>query len=393
MHSKENDNMGMKHKKGAHAEAQSVSAAPASVWSTVATVAANVLLYVLTLAIILVALVFGAMKVIVSNDAAKTTFITTVLETGQMKFLASLALSEEEIAEVVAQNSMKDMEDSEVNSDLIKPIFNSAGDGTVIDPEYAAQPDIEIVEIAGLTYKGTLMIVKNPATVSVATIHQGGGKWPALGITLKEIADREGAIGAINAGLYSSTNNTGGYPFGTVVSNGEIVRNIPNEWPGLVLVGLTEDNILQIIDLSGRSAASVASMIRELKIRDAVCFQEENSVDNNHFVHLIINGIPRNVTGSGSGLNPRTAIGQRADGTLLLLVTDGRGSSSHAGASAADLIDIMTRYGAVNAANLDGGSSTCMYYNGEYLQNSVTFYYSQTSWRLPFAFVVKQGDK
>ena len=333
------------------------------------------------------------MKVICSDEAAKTTFITTVLETGQMKFLASLALSEEEIAKVVAANSMNKMEDADVNEDLIKPIFNSAGESTVIDPEYAAQPDIEIVEIAGLTYKGTLMIVKNPATVSVATIYQGGGKWPSLGITLKELADKENAIGAINAGLYSSNNNTGGHPYGTVVSNGEIVRNIPNEWPGLVLVGLTEDHILQIIDLSGKSASSVEKMIRDLKIRDAVCFQEENSVDNNHFVQLIINGVPRNVSGSGSGLNPRTAIGQRADGTLLLLVTDGRGSNSHAGASAADLIDIMTRYGAVNAANLDGGSSTCMYYNGEYLQNSVTFYYSQTSWRLPFAFVVKQGDK
>lgn len=389
MHSKENNKMAMKHRK----KTEHVATQSAGVGETAATVAVNVLLYVLTFAVILVALVFGAMKVIVSNQAARTTFITTVLETGQMKFLASLALSEEEIAEVVNQNSMKDMEDAEVNEDLIKPIFNSAGDGTTIDAEYAAQPDIEIQEIAGLTYKATMMIVKNPATVSVATIHQGGGKWPALGITLKELADREGAIGAINAGLYSSKNNSGGFPFGTVVSNGEIVRNKPNEWPGLVLVGLTEDNILQIIDLSGRSAADVEKMIRDLKIRDAVCFQEENSVDNNHFVQLIINGVPRNVTGSGSGLNPRTAIGQRADGTLLLLVTDGRGASSHAGASAADLIDIMTRYGAVNAANLDGGSSTCMYYNGEYLQNSVTFYYSQTSWRLPFAFVVKQGDK
>lgn len=386
--------MSMKHrKKTAHDEIQSENIGKNSAGAVVATVAVNIFLYVLTLAVILVALVFGVMKVIVSNEAAKTTFITTVLETGQMKFLASLALSEDEIAEVVAQNSMKDMEDADVNEDLIKPVFNHAGESTVINPEYAAQPDIEIFEIAGLTYKATMMVVKNPATVSVATIHQGGGKWPSLGITLKELADREGAIGAINAGLYSSTDNTGGYPFGTVVSNGEIVRNRPNEWPGLVLVGLTEDNILQIIDLSGKSAASVEKMIRELKIRDAVCFQEENSVDNNHFVQLIINGVPRNVTGSGSGLNPRTAIGQRADGTLLLLVTDGRGASSHAGASAADLIDIMTRYGAVNAANLDGGSSTCMYYNGEYLQNSVTFYYSQSSWRLPFAFVVKQGDE
>ena len=68
---------------------------------------------------------------------------------------------------------------------------------------------------------------------------------------------------------------------------------------------------------------------------------------------------------------------------------DGRGANGHLGATASDLIEIMDRYGAVNAANLDGGSSTCMYYNGEWLQNSVTFYYATTSWRIPTSFLVK----
>ena len=51
---------------------------------------------------------------------------------------------------------------------------------------------------------------------------------------------------------------------------------------------------------------------------------------------------------------------------------------------------IMSEYGAVNAANIDGGSSSTMYYNGKYLMTSVTFYYSNSSWRLPTAFVVKE---
>ncbi len=91
----------------------------------------------------------------------------------------------------------------------------------------------------------------------------------------------------------------------------------------------------------------------------------------------------------GSGANPRTAIGQTADGRILLLVTDGRGANGHLGATASDLIEIMEQYGAVNAANLDGGSSTCMYYNGKWLQNSVTFYYATSSWRIPTAVLVK----
>lgn len=351
----------------------------------------KVFLFIITFVVILAITLFIMMKIIcLGSTSTRNTFITTVLETGQLKFLASLCLSEEEIAEVVASNSLKDMSGADVNEGMITvPVFgDNVTEGSSDSVTEQVSEDIEIIDIPGLSYKATLMIVKDPSRVSLAAINTGFDEWPEQGITLQQIVEQEGAIGAINGGLYNSTNNSGGNPYGVCVSKGVIVRNKPQEAPGLVLVGLTESNILQIIDLSDMSAAECEAMIKEKGIRDAVCFQEAASVDNNHFVHLVINGEPREITGNGSGLNPRTAIGQRADGALLLLVTDGRGYNNHAGASAADLIEIMVRYGAVNAANLDGGSSTCMYYEGEYLQNSVTFYYSQSSWKLPCAFVL-----
>lgn len=349
----------------------------------------KVLAFLMTFILILAVTLYIMMQIFCrGSQVSRNTFITTVLETGQLKFLASMCLSDEEIAEVVNANSMKQLDDSNVNEGLI-----SVGNNTANIPGSSSDnPDsdkIEVVVIPGLTYTATLMIVHDPSRMSLATITQGNDVWPEKGITLEQFIKNTGAIGAINGGLYESTNNTGGKPLGVAVSNGEIVRNRPYEVGGLVLVGLTEGNILQIIDLKGMNADDCKKMIEEKKIRDAVCFQEATNVDNNHFVQLIINGKNREIKGKGSGLNPRTAIGQRADGALLLLVTDGRGSNGHAGASAADLIEIMSRYGAVNAANIDGGSSTCMYYNGEYLQNSVTFYYSQSSWRLPCAFVIK----
>ena len=72
----------------------------------------------------------------------------------------------------------------------------------------------------------------------------------------------------------------------------------------------------------------------------------------------------------------------------MLLVTDGRAANGHLGATAADLIAILLEYGAVNAANLDGGSSSTMVYKGEYEMPSVTFYYNNKSWNMPTAFVV-----
>ena len=142
-------------------------------------------------------------------------------------------------------------------------------------------------------------------------------------------------------------------------------------------------------DIAGKTESQVRKIISDNKIRDAIAFQDEASDKNNHFVKLIINGQKRKLNGMGSGANPRTAIGQTADGRILLLVTDGRGANGHLGATASDLIEIMEKYGAVNAANLDGGSSTCMYYNGKWLQNSVTFYYATSSWRIPTAVLVK----
>ena len=329
-----------------------------------------------------------SLNMICSNafPSAQQMFVTTILETGQLKFLASWFLDAEEIQTIVDQNSMKEL-NAEVDAELIH-IGGSSGSLSVGSnnqtPEAAAQQDIEIVEVAGSTYTGTMMIVKDPSRISLATIYP----WQEVGVTLDTLVNSNGAIAGINGGLYDSTNNTGGKPHGVIVSKGEIQFNEPHKWPGLVLIGFDENHILQIIDIDGMKADEVEALIRERKIRDAVTFQEEASDANNHFVQLIINNEARQMHGSGSGLNPRTAIGQRADGSVLLFVTDGRGKSGHLGASSGDLIQVMQQFGAVNAANLDGGSSSCMYYDGEYLMTSVTFYYSNSSWKLPAGFIV-----
>ncbi len=362
------------------------SAPTGPVGKTVLGIALKALAFLLTFVIALAATLYISLSMICSSafPAAQQMFVTTILETGQLKFLASLFLSADEIQEIVDKNSMKDLNE-EVDTDLI----HIGSSGTVTMPGGVITEDpgdpIEIHEVSGATFYGTMMIVKDPSRVSLATIYP----WRAEGVTLDALVESAGAIGGINGGLYNSYNNSGGAPYGVIVSGGQIQYNEPQQFPGLVLIGFTEDNILEIIDVSKMSQKDVENLVRDRKIRDAVTFQEEASDANNHFVQLVINGESREMNGMGSGLNPRTAIGQRADGAVLLFVTDGRGKSGHLGASASDLINVMTEYGAVNAANLDGGSSSCMYYDGEYLMTSVTFYYTNASWKLPAGFVVK----
>ncbi|MBQ7599580.1 MAG: phosphodiester glycosidase family protein [Clostridia bacterium] len=351
--------------------------------------AGKIILRVLLVFFTVIIFLFGTFMVslkFMSSDrfpTAQRTLITTLLETGQMKFRASWLLPPDKIQSIVDSNSMKEFNE-EVDDSLIK--IGGQGSFSVDGkPAESDEEDIQVIEISGAAFYANMIIVKDPSRVSVATIYP----WRSEGVTLDRIVKDSGSLGGINGGLYNSYNNSGGAPYGVCVSNGEIQLNDPYSWPGLVLIGLTEDNILQIINIDGMTAQQVEDLIKTKKIRDAVTFQEESSDTNNHFVQLVINGEARELSGMGSGLNPRTAIGQRADGALLLLVTDGRGKNGHLGASASDLINVMLEYGAVNAANLDGGSSSCMYYKDEWLMTSVTFYYSNASWKLPLAFVFK----
>lgn len=315
------------------------------------------------------------------SEAARDLFVSTIMETGQMKFLASWYFSEDEILEITGNNSMQH-NDANVDPDIID---TPADDDVDID-------NIEIIEISGRSFYGKLMIINDPSRVKLATIYPWSDDDKSkYGSTLEELVTGSNAIAGINGGEYFSEGNWGGKPKGLVVCNGEIQYNLPET--GDVMVGFSNENKLIITDIGGMSSTQTEQLVKDQGIRDAVSFKDIDDGDSNHFTKLIINGTATEISGSGSGANPRTAIGQRADGAVLMLVTDGRGASGHIGATAQDLINIMIKYGAVNAANLDGGSSSAMYYDGEYEMTSVTLYYSTSSWRLPTSFIVeKRGE-
>ena len=334
-----------------------------------ATVGITLVWLIVLLVVIIMMITHGPSK------QAKNMFVTTLLETGNMKWLVSIFLSNDEINQIVKDNQLvpfeEDTDSSMINID------------TKLDPN-----EIKIEHIEGNGFSAVMMIVNDPSRVFVGTTFENG-QWGEYGLELDKIVNKYNATGGINGGIYAADMNRGGHPYGPVVSNGEIQNMAQLDYEGLCLIAMSEDNILKIIDINGKGEAEVRKIIQDEKLRDALVFQEEASDTNNHFVKLIINGEAREMNGMGSGWNPRTAIGQTADGRMLLLTTDGRGIKNHIGANASDLIDIMLQYGAVNAANLDGGSSSCMFYEGEWLQNSVTFGYVNTSWRLPTTFLVR----
>ncbi len=319
------------------------------------------------------------------SPAARDLFVSTILETGQMKFLASLYFSQDEILEITGRNGLKHTEE------IVDPGLIGAP-GTAEPGAEAPDPDgVELVEISGRSFFAKLLIVNDPSRVRLSTIYPWSNPDRSKnGQTLEQLVVKGNCLAGVNGGEYYSDGNWGGCPKGLVVCGGETLYNAPRT--GDVMVGFTEDDVLMICDIGNLTAREVEALAAEYRIRDAVSFKDIDDGDDNHFTKLIINGSAREISGSGSGANPRTAIGQRADGAVLLLVTDGRGAGGHLGATAQDLISIMQEYGAVNAANLDGGSSSAMYCDGAYEMTSVTLYYSTSSWRLPTAFVVERRE-
>ncbi len=199
-----------------------------------------------------------------------------------------------------------------------------------------------LVPVSGRGFNGYMMIVLDPTRCFVA---RGGN-----GQTINMIAQRTGAIGGINGGAFRDEGGAGNgdNPEGLTIIDGQLIESARYDRESFA--GFDSQGILHVGYFNYDDCLN-------MDIVGGVTFQPP----------LIINGVPQS-TNLVSGVNPRTAIGQRADGAVLMLVINGRQLSS-AGATYSDLIDVMLQFGAVNAMNLDGGSSTVMYLNGELINS------------------------
>lgn len=266
---------------------------------------------------------------------------------------------------------------------------------------------LQLVRVSGSTFTGYMLVISDPSRVSLCVsysiLHGYQNGWDqTYGEQLRSMVKRNGAVAAINGGAFYDPNGqgNGGRPDGALcvdgnllywgpeiesaeayeaeverirqaVQNGEIAADSPEaqlpepaEWENqkVNIIGINQDHIL----ILGRFTKAE---FLEQGFRDAVSF------DNPNPPFLVINGKASTVVGTGgSGIQPRTCIGQRADGAFLFLVIDGRGAGGSLGATQKEAMNLMIEFGAINAANLDGGSSSELIVNGETVSNPCSFY-------------------
>lgn len=353
----------------------------------VRTVIFRFFLVVFTVIFIAVGGLLGAVLIIEfgPSEKARDIFVVSVMETSGVQFLATTFLGQEKVDQILEANKIQSAEGI-TNTDLvvIKPINGNdnseqtdpssnkteketipGSDGQEVDPD---NDGIDIVNVYGSTFNGKMMIVYDPTRVFVGA---SGAYGPdECGQTITNIYNSyDNVVAAINGGGWIDNNGqgNGGEPRGIVMSRGKLLwGDMDTPWE---CCGITAEGKLIVGMFSPRQAI-------DMGITDAVQFGPTLVFDNE----------PTKALGTGSGLNPRTAIGQRADGAMLLLTINGRTTNS-LGASYTDVQDIMLDFGAVNAYNLDGGSSTSMLFHGEHVNVNASVVGLRP---MPTAFLVKE---
>ena len=297
--------------------------------------AGSLLVYVLVAVIVLLAVVANG-----PSTTMRDALVLSAMQASATKWVPGLFLPKETVDQIV-ENSYVDSKltinmDSYIDNTKDPSEFEGAIDG------------IKYIQKNYPNFKAYIMLVPDPSRVYVGTASQNFAS-ASEGKRIFALVKQENCLAAINGGEFADDGGVGNgaRPMGLTYSKGNCVWN---DGAKRTFIGISKDNKLIVTEGMTKAEAD------KLEIRDAVSFQNGN---------LLIDSDGDKVTqyrkNWNTGAAQRTAIGQRADGTFIFAVTDGRTASS-IGATYNEMIDIMVSYGAVTAGLLDGGSSAMMYY-------------------------------
>lgn len=246
----------------------------------------------------------------------------------------------------------------ESSNDYQKITFNNSliidtNEEKVYDNKYEAEiqnrgenNDYKIIDLTVANNKGWLVVVYDPSDVHIMKSRafktpNNDGKENIIDMT-----KRYGAtIGVNGGGFYDNGKVSKDIPFGYIIENGKVIYKSHSRESDII--GMSNDNKLMLVHATGEKAV-------EMGMRDGLEFGP----------FLIING--KRQTNLKPTKAARNMIAQRDDGIILFLVTDGL---SYSGITFNEGIDVLEKYGATTAANLDGGASTQLVVNGELLNS------------------------
>lgn len=280
------------------------------------------------------------------SESLRDMLVLSAKQASATKWLPGLFLDDATIEQIMENSKKVTVTEIDIESFKPKPPEGEDFEGEEYD-EWANYPDgVRLEYLQGSTYRAYLTVVKDPSRVFVGVCDNIG--YAAYGMRIFDIAKKYDAQVVINAGEFPDNGSSpGNVPLGITYSQGQCVWN---DNYVRTFIGIDKNNKLVVKEGMTKAEAE------QLGIRDGVCFQNGNVLITNENGKVQLHYSEGNV-----GAAQRTAIGQRADGTMLLVVTDGRSAAS-IGASRNDIIDLLVSQGAVVAGMLDGGTSSLMFY-------------------------------
>ena len=280
----------------------------------------------------------------------KEFWIPTAMTTMSHRYLAYTLYDEKTVDKVMSENYTKGVEE-EVKLDDIVIDTNSGNKHYTSKYEkemFTKDPDNDVYKIIRLeedNFKGYLTVIYDPADVDLAIPKKLGKAGQSVA---KLCVENDGLVG-INGGGFEDLDGwgNGSTPYGSIIKDGKLVWQHSGGSGGLI--GFTKDHKMYLTFEAPDVAISKG-------MDDAVEFGP----------FLIVNGKSAEIKGNGGwGRAPRTVIAQRKDGVVLFLEIEGRLPGYSIGATMEELVEVLLRYKAYNAANLDGGASATMAVNGK----------------------------
>ena len=283
-------------------------------------------------------------------DYVRNLYVSTAMNTMDHQWLAKIFYSDKTIEKIMNSNYFVTI-DEDANTDDIT--INTKEKKKYKD-EYEKElltrdPGNDLYKVLEFKYNGSnvhLIAIYDPTKVHLISTKQFNVG--TYGERIIPMCERYGGVVCINAGGFVDNGLGSDIPLGYVIQNGKITWSDNGKAD---IIGMTKEGKLKLL----------ANTTGEEAIKKGV-------IDGLTFTpFLIVNGKTLEIVGDPWGSSPRMAIAQRKDGVMMFLSIDGENYIN--GATLKDTIDILKRYGAYNAANLDGGTSSSMSVKGTLINN------------------------
>lgn len=288
-------------------------------------------------------------------DKVRNFYVNTAMKTKDHQYFAKIFYSDKKINEIINSNYFVEIKEPVELDDIVIDTSPKSSYDNPYDEEILTRTpgndDYKIINIKVGISKGYLIAIYDPKKVTM--IRAKNFNVGRYGEQVTAMCNRYNASVCINGGGFNDDTGRGSdIPLGYVIDNGKIV------WPSSGwdtntgnLIGFNDEGkLLLLSDTTGEQALE-AGMVNGLEFGP----------------FLIVNGKPLEIVGDPWGKSPRVAIAQRKDGVVFFLVIDGENYID--GASLQDVVDVLTKYGAYNAANLDGGHSSSLSVEGKLYNN------------------------